>query len=223
RLYIDVGSPDHRPASVQQIMERLHRAVATLPGIALHLQPVQDVTIETRATRTQYQYVLQDLDPAELSRYAARLVEALRGRRAIARATGDQQEEGLQLMLTVDRTAAARFGVTLGAIDQTLYDAFGQRQIATIYGPLTQYHVILELDPAQRGDVDILNRVYITQSASQAASSDESLSGVAGGFRQASPAGPLAAGGGAQPPLAPQAVTHHGVVAAGAASCHPWA
>jgi len=214
RLYIDIGSPDHRHASVEQIMERLHRAVAAVPGIALHLQPVQDVTIETRATRTQYQYVLQDLDPAELSRYAARLVAALRGRRAIADATSDQQEEGLQLMLTVDRAAGARYGVTLGAVDQTLYDAFGQRQIATIYGPLTQYHVILELDPAQRGDVGILNRVYITQSASQAASNDESLSGIAGGFRQASPAVPLAAVVRTERRLAPLAITHQGLFAA---------
>ena len=211
RLYIDIGPPDQRRASAEEVMERLQRAVAAIPGIALHLQPVQDVTIETRATRTQYQYVLQDLDPVELSRYAARLVEALRGRRAIADAASDQQEEGLQLMLTIDRAAAARYGVTLAAIDQTLYDAFGQRQITTVYGPLTQYHVILELDPAQRGDIGVLNRVYITQAASQAASSDESVSGIAGGFLQASPAVPLAAVVHATRRLAPLAITHQGL------------
>jgi multidrug efflux pump len=214
RLYIDIGSPDRRSASAAEVMERLHRAVAAVPGIALHLQPVQDVTIETRATRTQFQYVLQDLDPAELSHYAKRLVAALRNRPAIADATSDQQEEGLQLMLTIDRAAAARYGVTLGAIDQTLYDAFGQRQIATVYGPLTQYHVILELDPAQRGDLGVLNRVYTTQAASQAASSDESLSGIAGGFGQASPAVPLAAVVRSERRLAPLAITHQGLFTA---------
>jgi multidrug efflux pump len=211
RLYINIGSPDRRGSSADEVMERLRRAVATVPGIALHLQPVQDVTIETRATRTQYQYVLQDLDPVELGTYTARLIGALRGRRAIGDAASDQQEEGLQLMLTIDRAAAARYGVTLAAIDQTLYDAFGQRQIATIYGPLTQYHVILELDPAQRGDLGVFNRVYITQSASQAATSDESVSGIAGGFRQASPAVPLAAVVHAERRLAPLAITHQGL------------
>jgi hydrophobe/amphiphile efflux-1 (HAE1) family protein len=211
RLYIDIGPPDRRRAGAEQVMERLRRAVAALSGITLHLQPVQDVTIETRAARTQYQYVLQSLDPIELGRYSARLVAALRDRRAIADATSDQQEEGLQLMLTVDRAAAARYGVTLAAIDQTLYDAFGQREIATIYGPLTQYHVILELDPGQRSDVGVLNRVYITQAASQAASSDESVSGIAGGFRQASPAVPLAAVVRAERRLAPLAITHQGL------------
>jgi multidrug efflux pump len=92
-----------------------------------------------------------------------------------------------------------------------LYDAFGQRQIATVYGPLTQYHVILELDPAQRGDIGVLNRVYITQAASQAATSDESVSGVAGGFLQASPAVPLAAVVRVERRLAPLAVTHQGL------------
>ena len=114
-------------------------------------------------------------------------------------------------MLTIDRTAAARYGVTLAAIDQTLYDAFGQRQITTIYGSLTQYHVILELDPAQRGDIGVLNRVYVTQAASQAASSDESVSGIAGGFLQASPAVPLAAVVRADRRLAPLAITHQGL------------
>ena len=211
RLYIDIGSPDRGRASAEQIMERLHRAVAAIPGIALHLQPVQDVTIETRASRTQYQYVLQDLDPAELSQFTARLVAALRNQPAIADAASDQEEEGLQLMLTIDRAAAARYGITLAAIDQTLYDAFGQRQIATIYGPLTQYHVILELDAAQRDDLGVLNRVYITQAASTAASSDESLSGVAGGFSQASPAVPLGAVVRAERRLAPLAITHQGL------------
>src|SRR5712691_1550000 len=211
RLYIDIGSPDRRHATAAQVMERLRRAVAAVSGITLHLQPVQDVTIETRAARTQYQYVLQDLDQAELSRYAARLVQALRSRPAIADAASDQQEEGLQLMLTIDRAAAARYGITLAAIDQILYSAFGQRQIATVYGSLTQYHVILELDPAQRGDTGVLNRVYITQAASQAASSDESFSGIAGGFRQPSPAVPLAAVVRAERRLAPLALTHQGL------------
>src|SRR5262249_52656407 len=155
------------------------------------------------------------LAPSSTHRFnTERLVTALRGRRAIADAVSDQQQEGLQLMLTIDRAAAARYGITLAAIDQTLYDAFGQRQIATISGALTQYHVILELDPGQRGDVGVLNRIFITPSAAQAASTDEAVSGIGGGFRQASPAVPLSAVVRAERRLAPLLITHQGLLPA---------
>ena len=143
-------------------------------------------------------------------------------RKAASWYAGDTQLPSIRLTtsLSAERAQSPRNSTITGPVartrarwdhvklDQTLYDAFGQRQIATIYGPLTQYHVILELESAQRGDPGVLNRVYITRSASQAVTGDESVSGIAGGFRQASPAVPLAAVVRAERRLAPLAITH---------------
>ena len=191
RLYIDIGPPDRRHASVETIMQRLRAAVAGVPGITLHLQPVQDVTIETRPSPTQYQYVLQDLDPLELRTWTQRLLEALRHDPTFADVASDQQDEGLQMAISVDRAAAARYGVTMNVIDNTLYDAFGQRQIAMVYSPLTQYHVVLEASPSFRVDASVLDRIYVTAANALAASTDDAASGVSGGFHAASAPIPL--------------------------------
>jgi len=204
RLYIDIGAPDRRKASVATVSEHLRQAVAAVEGMSLHLQPVQDLQLETRSTRTQYQYVLQDLDEGELKLWGDRLVHALGTRPEFADVADDRQDGGMRLAIAVDRKVAARYGVTLDAIDQTLYDAFGQRQIATVFGPLTQYHVILEVDPAFRDDPGILDKIYVNASAAQ-------TNGVSTAFSQSIPPVPLSAFARIERRPAPLTVTHQGL------------
>ncbi|MBV8651417.1 MAG: efflux RND transporter permease subunit [Alphaproteobacteria bacterium] len=211
RIYIDIGTPDRRKSSAAAIVERLHQAAASQQGIALHLQPVQDIQIETRASRTQYQYVLQDLDESELRLWSERLVAELAKQPELSDVASDQQVDGLQMMVTIDRKAAARLGVTLSAIDQTLYDAFGQRQIATVFSPLTQYRVILEVDPAYRDDPRVLDKIYATAASSDAASIDDEAAGISSAFHQASSAVPLSAFATIDRRTVPLAITHQGL------------
>ena len=211
RIYIDIGAPDRRKASAEAIMERLRAATAGVHGITLHLQPVQDLQIETRVARTQYQYVLQDLDENELGTWSTRLVEALRQQPELNDVTDDRQDAGLQMSIDIDRQTAAGYGVTLNTIDQTLYDAFGQRQIATVYGPLTQYHVILEVDPVLRNDPDILGKIFVTAAASQASSVDQQASGIGSAFTKASSAVPLSAFAKIERQPTPLLISHQGL------------
>jgi multidrug efflux pump len=211
RMYIDIGAPDGRKASAAAVMERLQAATAGVHGITLHLQPAQDLQIETRVARTQYQYVLQDLDEAELRTWSARLVEALRRQPELADVTDDRQDSGLQMSIEINRQTAAAYGVTMNAIDQTLYDAFGQRQIATVFGPMTQYHVVLEVEPALRADPDILGKIYVTAAASQASSIDQQSSGIGSAFSKASSAVPLSAFARIERKPAPLVISHQGL------------
>ena len=211
RLYIDIGSPDTRQAKLAEIMQRLGQAVRNVQGITLHLQPAQDLQIETRASRTQYQYVLQDLDEAELRDWSDRFLQALRGRAVFADVASDRQNDGARMAVTIDRQAAARYGVTMDAIDQTLYDAFGQRQIATVFATLTQYHVILEVDPAFRSDPGILDKIYVTQAAAQETNSGDASSGLGAAFGAPSPAVPLSAFARIERKATPLTITHQGL------------
>jgi multidrug efflux pump len=211
RLYIDIGSPDRRPDAVAAVMARLQRAVAGLQGITLHLQPAQDIQIETHTSRTQYQYVLQDLDAAELRLWSGRLLAELRRRPGLADVASDEQADGQQLVLSIDRQAAARFGVTLSAIDQTLYDAFGQRQIATVYAPAEQYHVVMEVGPSFRRDPGVLDKLFVTASAAQASTGNNLAAGVNAGFHQASLPVPLSAFARLERGNAPLLITHQGL------------
>ena len=146
-----------RPRSERQddaaaVVERLTPRLAAIPGLVTFLQPVQDIQIGTRPSSTQYQYTLTDNAAAELATWAPRLLAAL-GELAELRDVGsDQREDGLRIALQVDRARAARLGVTMQAIDDTLYNAFGQRQISTIYAQSNQYRVVLEADPRSAGD-----------------------------------------------------------------------
>jgi multidrug efflux pump len=211
RLYIDIGSPDHRRESVAAVMARLQREVAGVPGISLHLQPAQDIQIETSTSRTQYQYVLQDLDAAELRLWSARLLAALRARPELADVASDAQDDGQQMDLVIDREAAARFGVTLTAIDETLYDAFGQRQIATVYAQAEQYHVVMEVAPAFRRDPGVLDKLFVTASAAQTSSGNDASAGVGVGFHTAGSAVPLSAFARMRQDTAPLLITHQGL------------
>jgi hydrophobe/amphiphile efflux-1 (HAE1) family protein len=213
RLYINIGAPDRRGPgdTLAAVKARLQRATSGVQGISLHLQPAQDIQIETRTSRTQYQYVLQDLDPAELHLWSGRLLAALRARPELADVATDEQADGQQLVLTIDRQAAARFGVTLAAIDQTLYDAFGQRQIATVYAEAEQYHVVMEVDPAFRRDPGVLDKLFVTASAAQTSIGNDQSAGVGTGFHQAAAPVPLSAFARLERGNAPLLITHQGL------------
>jgi hydrophobe/amphiphile efflux-1 (HAE1) family protein len=212
RLYIDIGSPDRR-APLSVVMQRLYQRAAAVHGLTLYLRPAQDIALETRASRTQYQHVVQALDDDEVRLWTGRLVAELRHLPEFADVASDQQDEGLQVQMTVDRAAAARFGVTMSAIDQTLYDAFGQRQIATVYTSLTQYHVVLEVEPEFRNDPAILDKIYV--GGQDAANNSNAIGGGTGGvgvdFHQAAASVPLSVFTSMERRTAPLAITHQGL------------
>ncbi len=208
RFYIDIGPPDRRRASAAQIMKRLSDAAAEVGEITLHLQPVQDIQLETRPTRTQYQYVLQDLDEAELRFWANKFVEALRKGHDLADVASDQQDLGQQMMITINRDAAARLGLNVAAIDAILYDAFGQRQVATIYSSIDLYHVILEVSPEYRNTAEALDSIYLTTAGAVLPNAGQSVTGVSADFGHESRLVPLAEFVGAEKRLAPLVVSH---------------
>jgi multidrug efflux pump len=210
RLYIDIGTPDGRHSSVAAIMNRLQDAVAPIKDITLHLQPVQDIQIETRQTRTQYQYVLQDLDEKELRTWSDRLVTALRRTGQLADVATDQQDLGQQMAITVNREAAARFGLNMAAVDQVLYSAFAQQQIAIIYTPIYDYRVVLEVAPEFRNSLDALGSVYITPAGAVVSNPTLSATGVTSDFSSKGHSVPLAAFAEMEKRLAPLVITHQG-------------
>ncbi|HWK46560.1 MAG TPA: multidrug efflux RND transporter permease subunit [Stellaceae bacterium] len=167
RVFINLKPRRQRRAGADEIIGRLRRAVAPVGGIELFMQSVQDIQVDNRVSRTQYQYTLQDADIGELTHWAPRLLAELRKQPALIDVASDQQTGGLQAMVRIDRDAAARLGVSVQTVDDTLYDAFGQRQISTIYTQLNQYHVILEVDPSFRLDPNALGQIYVKSSTGQ--------------------------------------------------------
>ena len=143
------------------VLRRLQQTSKDLGGIALYMQPVQDLTIEDRISRTQFQFTLESADPAELSTWTGKLVERLKGAAPLADVASDLQEQGLQAYVEIDRDAAGRLGVTPAAIDNALYNAFGQRLISTIFTQASQYRVVLELDPALPMGPRLLGDLYV--------------------------------------------------------------
>ncbi|HZS40228.1 MAG TPA: multidrug efflux RND transporter permease subunit [Polyangia bacterium] len=150
-----------RTADATEIIRRLSPKLAAVDGITLYLQPVQDLQIDNRLSRTQYQYTLEDADPAELAQWGPKVLEKLRTVPELTDVASDQQTAGLQLALTIDRDTAGRLGITPQAIDDTLYDAFGQRQVSTIFTQLNLYRVILEVRPEDRERPEALSRIYV--------------------------------------------------------------
>jgi len=146
---------------VQTVIARLSNAAREVSGIALYLQPVQDLTIEDRVSRTQYQFTLGSPNLEDLNTWVPKLVDALNKRPELADVASDLQARGLQAYLTIDRDTAGRLGVTPAAIDQILYDAFGQRLISTIYTESNQYRVVLEVQPDLQNGPEALSRIYI--------------------------------------------------------------
>jgi len=165
RLSIALKPRSERKANASEIIARLQPRLAQVEGIRAFLQPVQDLQIETRVARTQYQFTLEDPDPEELATWAPRVVERLRQLPQLREVASDQQPGGLQLKLTIDRDTAGRLGIQAQNIDDALYDAFGQRQVSTIFTQLNQYRVILEVKPEFQQDARALDRIYVKSAA----------------------------------------------------------
>ena len=161
RMSINLKPLDQRNLNASDIIRRLQTKLNDVQGIQLFMQPVQNITIDDRVSRTQYQYTLEDPDPNELNDWTNRFVANLKKLPQLEDVATDQQPGGLAVSLVIDRTTASRLGIAPTTIDNTLYDAFGQRQINTMYTQLNQYHVILEAQPQFQLDPDKLNKLYI--------------------------------------------------------------
>jgi multidrug efflux pump len=164
RMLITLKPLDERRVGVRDVIERLRPRLAEVAGITLYLQPVQDLTVEDRVSRTQYQYSLENPSVAELNTWAPRFVERLRAQSGLRDVASDQQDQGLETSVRIDRDTAARLGITPQMIDDTLYNAFGQRQISTIFTQLNQYRVVLEVRPEFRQDPAALQQIYLRSS-----------------------------------------------------------
>ncbi len=161
RIQINLKPHEDRSLSASDIIRRLQPELANVEGIVLYMQPVQDLTVEDRISRTQFQYSLEDADTNELSDWSGRILTRLRDLPQLRDVASDQQNGGLKADLVIDRDTAARFGILPQTIDDTLYDAFGQRQVSTIFTQLNQYHVILEVGSQFRQDPSDLGHIYV--------------------------------------------------------------
>jgi multidrug efflux pump len=161
RIQINLKPLESRKLSSTEVIRRLGAKLQAVAGIKLFMQPVQDLTVDDRVSRTEYQYTLEDPDQGELDRITHDLTAKMQQLPQIEDVVTDQQLGGQAAALTIDRATASRFGITPVAIDNTLYDAFGQRQINTLYTQLNQYHVILEVDPRMQLDPQRLRSIYI--------------------------------------------------------------
>jgi hydrophobe/amphiphile efflux-1 (HAE1) family protein len=167
RFYIGLKARNQRRASASEIIQRLRDKTSDVEGISLFMQAVQDVQIDSRVSRTQYQYTLQDADEAELSLWARRLLTSLAGLPQLTDVASDEQSGGLKTTVVIDRQRASRLNVLPQAIDDTLYDAFGQRQVSTIFTQLTQYRVVLEAGTNFQLTPKALEKIYVKSSTGQ--------------------------------------------------------
>jgi multidrug efflux pump len=187
RMQITLKPLAQRGLSATEVIARLAPKLAEVPGIRLYMQPVQDLTVEDQVSRTEYQYTLEDPDIEQLNRVVHGLTAKLSTLPELNDVVTDQQQGGLAVSLEIDRPTASRFGITPSTIDNTLYDAFGQRQINTLYTQLNQYHVILETDPKFQVDPRRLHNIYVQAStpagvvAASPAASAGSSSGAGSG------------------------------------------
>jgi len=165
RIQINLRDPAIRGLSASEVIRRLTRNLRSVPGIQLYMQPVQDLTVDDRASRTEYQYTLEDPDPAELATWTGKLVDAMRKLPQLRDVATDDQPNGVTAQLSIDRATASRMNITADTIDSTLYDAFGQRQISALYTQSNQYHVILEALPEFQRDPKKLDDLYVQGSA----------------------------------------------------------
>ena len=161
RMMINLKPRDERDLSATQIIRRLQRETASVPGISIYMQPAQDLTIDSTVSRTQYQFVLQSAKPEDFDIWVPRLLDRLQHVPEITDVTTELQANGLSLFIRIDRDAAARFGITTAAVDNVLYDAFGQRIVSTVYTQSNQYRVIYEVEPSMARSLDALNNLYL--------------------------------------------------------------
>jgi multidrug efflux pump len=166
RLSINLKPLGQRKISASDVIRRLKTKLDQVQGIELYMQPVQNITVDDRVSRTQYQYTLEDPDISELDDWTNRFISRLKQLSELEDVASDQQTGGLAVYLAIDRVTASRLGIAPATIDNTLYDAFGQRLINTMYTQLNQYHVVLESDPAFQLDPNKLNHLYIQANSS---------------------------------------------------------
>ncbi len=201
RIQINLKPLEDRKINASDVIRRLQPELEKVEGITLYMQPVQDLTVEDRVSRTEFQYTLEDPDATELNHWTARFVEKLKSLPQLRDVATDQQTSGLAASLVIDRETASRMGISPQMIDETLYDAFGQRQVSTLYTQLNQYHVILEALPEFQQNPAKLNDIYVrsavagplsvaTSSSANAVITATSGSGSSGG--SPSPNGPSA-------------------------------
>ena len=165
RIQINLKPIEVRRISASNVIRRLQGPLAQVEGITLFMQPVQDLTVEDRVSRTQFQYSLESPDPKDLAQWVPRFIRDLQSRPELRDVASDQGDTGLGVRLVIDRDAAARLGISTQTLDDTLYDAFGQRQISTIFTQLNQYRVVLEVKPAFQKTPDALDHIYVQSSS----------------------------------------------------------
>ncbi len=158
---LEERNPERKKITADQVIGRLRRQLAVIPGATLYIQAAQDLQIGGRQSASQFQYTLQSEDLLELNTWAPQLLAQLRALPELRDVSTDQQDKGLEAHIQIDRDTAARMGVTSAAIDSALYDAFGQRQVSTIYRPLNQYHVVMEVDPRYSQNPGALDNIYV--------------------------------------------------------------
>ena len=164
RFLINLKPIHQRDARAEAIIRRIQNAAANVRDVTLHLQPVQDLTVDDRVSRTQFQYTLVDPDAAELDHWAPRVLDALRALPQLRDVASDRQADGLEMRLAIDRSTAGRLGITPQLVDDTLYDAFGQRQVSTIFTELNQYRVVLENSGPFVRDPTALDQIWLRSS-----------------------------------------------------------
>jgi multidrug efflux pump len=165
RFLINLKPRDQRSGTATEIIRRLRTETTGIPGVTLYMQPVQDLTLDNTVSRTQYQFTMESADSTALSSWTPKLVTALRQEPDLADVVSNQEDNGLAAYVTIDRDSAARLGISVGTVDNALYDAFGQRIVSTIFTQSNQYRVILEADPASYTSVDSLASIYVPSAA----------------------------------------------------------
>jgi multidrug efflux pump len=189
RIQINLKPLEERQVSATDVIRRLQPKLAQVTGITLFMQPVQDLSVEDRVSRTEFQYTLEDPNPDELNTYVPRMLEKLKQQPELRDVASDQQVNGLQAGLVIDRNTAARFGLTASSLDQLLYDSYGQREISTLFTQLNQYHVVLEVAPEfQKNPLD-LTALFVRTGASAGVTSGGSAAQTAFGPSSVSAAG----------------------------------
>jgi multidrug efflux pump len=176
RILINLKPLDQRKMNASDVIRRLQPNLEKIEGVTLYMQPVQDLTVEDRVSRTQYQYTLEDPDASELNLWTAKLVDKLKQIPELQDVATDQQTQGLAASLIIDRVTASRMGITPNMIDQTLYDAFGQRQVDTLYTQLNQYHVIIETMPEFQKNPTKLQDIYVRSAIAPSATTTAAAS-----------------------------------------------
>jgi multidrug efflux pump len=227
RIQINLKPRNQRKETASQIIRDLQPELEKIDGITLYMQPVQDLSVESRVSRTQYQYSMEDADATELATWSQQLLQKLQNVPQLRDVASDQQNNGLQANLIIDRDTASRLGILPQAIDDTLYDAFGQRQVSTMFTQLNQYHVVLEVGPQFKLTPDDLKNIYVKSTAGApvagatgAAASSTSGSATSVNSTSATTVSPSTVAGGTQVPLsaftriemrnAPLAINHQG-------------